>query len=97
MIHPKLQTPYKYRPKEWQLDSSNVKTAYTKLGITFFSTERDVKQIRPMDLFSIAQDIFDKDGARLENKDIAKKLIKMGKSEVEIIADPKYKYTLTAR
>lgn len=74
-----------------------MKTTYTKLGITFFSTERDVKQIRPMDLFAIAQDIFDKDGARLGNKDIAKKLIKMGKSEVEIIADPKYKYTLTAR
>jgi len=50
-----------------------MKTTYTKLGITFFSTERDVKQIRPMDLFAIAQDIFDKDGARLENKDIAKK------------------------
>ena len=30
MIHPKLQTPYKYRPKEWQLDSSNVKTAHVQ-------------------------------------------------------------------
>jgi hypothetical protein len=74
-----------------------MKTTYTKLGITFFSTERDVKQIRPMDLFAMAQDIFDKDGARLENKDVAKKLKKMGKTEVEIIADPKYKYTLTAK
>lgn len=74
-----------------------MKTIYTKLGITFFSTERDVKQIRPMDLFAMAQDIFDKDGARLENKDVAKKLKKMGKTEVEIIADQKYKYTLTAK
>ena len=74
-----------------------MKTTYTKLGITFFSIERDVKQIRPMDLFAIAQDIFDKDGARLDNKDIAKKLIKMGKSEVEIIDDPKFWCTLTAR
>lgn len=74
-----------------------MKTTYTKLGITFFSTERDVKQIRPMDLFAMAQDIFDKDGARLENKDVAKKLKEMGKTEVEIIADPKYKYTLTAK
>jgi hypothetical protein len=74
-----------------------MKTTYTKLGITFFSTERDVKQIRPMDLFAMAQDIFDKNGARLENKDVAKKLKKMGKTEVEIISDPKYKYTLTAK
>jgi hypothetical protein len=74
-----------------------MKTTYTKLGITFFSTERDVKQIRPMDLFAIAQDIFDENGARLENKDIAKKLKKMGKTEVEIISDTRYKYTLTAK
>jgi len=74
-----------------------MKTTYTKLGVTFFSTERDVKQMRPMDLFAIAQDIFDIDGERLDNKDIAKKLIKMGKSEVEIINHPKYWYTLTAR
>ena len=74
-----------------------MKTTYTKLGVTFFSTERDVKQMRPMDLFAIAQDIFDTDGERLDNKDIAKKLIKMGKSEVEIINHPKYWFTLTAR
>lgn len=74
-----------------------METTYTKLGITFFSTERDVKQIRPMDLFAMAQDIFDKDGVRLENKDIAKKLKEMGKTEVEIISDPKCKYTLTAK
>ena len=74
-----------------------MKTTYTKLGITFFSTERDVNKIRPMDLFAIAQDIFDKDGARLENKDVAKKLKKMGRTEVEIIADPKCKYTLKAK
>lgn len=74
-----------------------MKTTYTKLGITFYSSEKDVKQIRPMDLFAIAQDLFDEDGERLENKDIAKQLIKMGKTEVEIIDDPKYKYTLTAK
>ena len=74
-----------------------MKTTYTKLGITFYSSEKDVKQIRPMDLFAIAQDLFDKDGERLANKDIAKQLIKMGKTEVEIIDDPKYKYTLTAK
>ena len=33
MIHPKLQTPYKYRPKEWQLDSSNVKTAHVQYWV----------------------------------------------------------------
>lgn len=74
-----------------------MKTTYTKLGITFFSTQRDVKQIRPSDLFAIAQDLFDANGARLQNKEVAKKLINMGRSEVEIVAHPKYKYTLTAK
>jgi hypothetical protein len=68
-----------------------MKTSYTKLGITFISSEIDVNSIRPMDLFAIAQDIFDTDGERLESKSIAKKLKTIGKTEVEIINHPKYK------
>jgi len=74
-----------------------MKTTYTKLGITFFSNEVDVKQVRPMDLFAIAQDIFDADGARLENKQVTSKLKKLGKIDIEIVKHPKYKYTLTAK
>jgi len=74
-----------------------MKTTYTKLGITFNSTVIDVRQFRPMDLFSIAQNIFDTDGERLSNKLVASKLIELGKTEIEIIIDPKYAYTLTAK
>ena len=74
-----------------------MKTTYTKLGITFFSNDIDVKQVRPMDLFAIAQDIFDVDGARLENNQVANKLKKIGKINIEIVKHPKYKYTLTAK
>lgn len=74
-----------------------MKTTYTRLGITFWSNDVDVKQVRPMDLFAIAQDIFDADGARLENGKVAAKLKKIGKTSVEIVRHPKYKFTLTAR
>jgi len=74
-----------------------MKTTYTRLGITFWSNDVDVKQVRPMDLFAIAQDIFDADGARLENGKVAAKLKKMGRASIEIVRHPKYKFTLTAK
>lgn len=74
-----------------------METSRIKLGIRFFSTEVDVTRIRPMDLFAIAQDMFDCDGERLGNSEVALELKRLGRTDVEIVMDPKYKYTLTVK
>ncbi len=65
-------------------------------GITFKSNQFELNVFRPMDLFAIAQNIFDMDGERLPNKLVATKLLKMEKTEVEIIKDPQNKFQFQA-
>ncbi len=74
-----------------------MKYSCKRYGITIWSTEIDITKMRPTDLFAIAQDVFDKDGTRLQNKQVATKLLALGKTEVEITKHPKYAYTLTAK
>ena len=77
-------------------------TIYTKMnrrkisGITFKSSQVELNVFRPMDLFAIAQNIFDMDGERLHNRLVATELLKMGKTEVEIIRDQKNKFQFQA-
>ncbi len=77
--------------------STTMKHSYKRLGITIWSNEIDITKMRPTDLFAIAQDIFDKDGPRLANKQVAAKLLALGKTEAEIIKHPNYAYTCTAK
>ena len=75
----------------------NMKESRSKLGISFFSDEINISELRLMDLFAMAQDIFDREGTRLENREVAKILKGMGKTKVEIIRDSEYVASMTAR